>query len=116
MMATKQAGKSANSFVKEIDNLIKQLASSYISDGIPKTWADKYTIQIAVEALAKNSVNDKFKLVVATGQFTDMNQAVEKFVNINTEAVSSGQIRYYRQQNRGFYRINKGKPNQINHQ
>ena len=26
-----------------------------------------------------------------------MNQAVEKFVNINTEDVSSGQIRYYQE-------------------
>ena len=44
-----------------------------------------------------------------TGQFTDMNHAVEKFVNINTKAVSSRQISYYKQQNRGFYRGNKGK-------
>ena len=88
-MATKQAGKSAISFVKEIDDLAKQLAGAYISDGVPKTLADKYTIQISVKALAKNYANNKVKLVKETGQFADMNQAVEKFANINTDAVSS---------------------------
>ena len=104
IMATKQSGKLANAFVREIDDLAKQLAGAYISDGVLKILVDKYTLQTAVKSLAENADNDKVKLVMETGQFTDMNQAVEKFVNINTESISSGQIRYYQQQNRGFYR------------
>ena len=50
-----------NSFVKEIDDLAKQFAGAYISDGVPKSLTDKYTIQIAVKALATNAANHKIK-------------------------------------------------------
>ena len=43
-MGTKQANKTANVFVAEIDGLAKQLVGAYIADGVPKPLADKYTI------------------------------------------------------------------------
>ena len=64
MMATKQAGKSANAFVKETDDLGNQLVGAYISNWVPKTSAHEYTIQTAVKPLAKNAVNEKVKLIM----------------------------------------------------
>lgn len=121
----KQGGKSANVFIKEIEDLAKMLEASYISKGIPADTAMEFATQSAVKAVSKNASNDNVKLIVQAGHFQNMNDLVAKFVSTATEAQSPASILYtkgnYRGNNRGNrgnrgYRGNRGRGNNNNHQ
>lgn len=85
LMNVKQNNKSANIYAKEIEDLAKSLTNAYISDGLTIELAEKYSTQTAVRAITKNATNEKVKIVMESGQFTNMNEAVAKFVNSCTE-------------------------------
>jgi len=125
----KQQGKAANAYTKEIEDLTKSLENAYITDGISPELSIKYSTQTAVKAMAKNCTSDRVKLIMEAGNFSDMNEAVSKFVASCTEA--SGQqnsILFYKRNNnyrrgsnynnRGHYRgrggYNNRRPNYNN--
>lgn len=82
----KQQGKNANAYAVEIEELTKRLETAYISDGLPNETAKKYATNSAVAAIVKNATNEKVKLIMESGNFKDMNEAVSKFLNCCTEA------------------------------
>lgn len=77
----KQQGKNANAYANEIEDLTKRLETAYISDGLPNETAKKYATNSAVAAIVKNATNEKVKLVMESGNFKDMNEAISKFIN-----------------------------------
>lgn len=107
LMNIKQNSKPANTFSKEIEDLTKSLETAFIQDGVSPNLADKYATQAAVKAFATNSSNDKVKLVMQSGQFSSMNDAVSKFVSTSTE--------YGQDRNVFFYNSNKRFNRNIHH-
>lgn len=112
ILSTKQNSKSANNFTEEINQLTKALENSYIAEGVPAVLASKYSTQTAIKSLTKNAANEKVKIIMEAGQFTDMNSAIAKFVGVSTDSTSNNTIMYYRRQynNRGNYNT----PNRYN--
>lgn len=111
LMNLKQKNKTANDYTKEVSELTRALEGAYISDGLSNTIAGKYSTQKAIQAMTKNCSNDKVKLIMEAGTFSNMNDAVSKFVNSCTEATgNSNTVLYYRGRgqyrgsNRGHYR------------
>lgn len=110
IMNVKQLNKPANQFSKEIEDLTKSLENAYIKDGVSPSLADKYATQTAVKAFTTNSSNDKVKLVMQSGNFSDMNEVVSKFVSTSTEFSQNNNMFFYNSNkrfNRNFnYRNN----------
>lgn len=100
IMNIKQGGKTANVFTQEIENLTKCLENAYITDGLSVSTATKYSTQVAVKAITKNCNNDRVKLIMESGNFSTMNDAISKFVNSCTEATSHPNSIMYIGQNR----------------
>lgn len=117
IMNTRQNNKTANTYCSEIESLTKSLENAYISDGLPCELANKYSTQVAVKALTKNCTIDKVKLIMEAGQFSNMNEAVSKFINSCTEATGQQNsiLHFGQRYNRGSYRGNnrqfRGRPN-----
>lgn len=86
MMNIRQNNKSANVYCAEIESLAKTLETAYISDGLTTDLAAKYSTREAVRAITKNCTIDKVKLIMEAGQFSNMNEAIGKFVSSCTEA------------------------------
>lgn len=86
MMNIRQNNKSANVYCGEIEALAKTLESAYISDGLTTDLAAKYSTREAVKAMTKNCTIDKVKLIMEAGQFSNMNEAIGKFVSSCTGA------------------------------
>lgn len=95
----KQGSKSANLYIKEVEDLTKQLENAYISEQIPSATATTMSTQAAVKAVAKNATNDNVKLIVQAGNFGNMNELVAKFVTTATEAQSPASILFTRRLN-----------------
>lgn len=125
IMNIRQNNKSANTYCNEVEALTKSLESAYISDGLSCELATKYSTRVAVKALTKNCTIDKVKLIMEAGQFNNMNDAVEKFVNSCTESTGqqntilysnqrSPNNRYSRGNFRGRYRGRGGQMNNNN--
>lgn len=91
----RQGNKTANSFVSEIEELTKALSNAYISDGLPVELAQKYSTQVAVKTMSKNASSDRVRLIMESGNFSTMNDAVSKFVSSCTEGMSTFDVRYY---------------------
>lgn len=107
IMNVRQNNKSANVFVNELEELTKALSNAYIADGLPNALAEKYSTQTAVKAMTKNASNDRVRLIMASGNFGTMNEAVSKFVNSSTEIASSTSgVMYY---NSGWKRSGNGR-------
>lgn len=86
LMNIKQTGKNSNAYAKEVEDLTKALEGAYISDGLPAEIAAKYSTQMAVKAIVKNSQNDRVKLIIESGNFMNMNELIAKFIGSCTEA------------------------------
>lgn len=90
LMAARQNSKSANSYIKEIEDLTKSLAAAYIGDGMSHSMAERYSTDSAVKALVKNASNERVKVIMESGNFTSMNEVVAKFVDSSTSSPSGG--------------------------
>lgn len=101
IMNVKQNNKSANQFAKEIEDLTKSLKTAYIVDGLNSELAEQYATKTAAKAFSSNSSNEKVKLVIQSGQFTDMNQVVSKFVSTSTEFCQDKHLFHYNSNRRG---------------
>lgn len=113
LMNVKQNNRSANVFVNEVEELTKALSNAYIADGLTHELAEKYSTQTAVKAMTKNASSDRVRLIMASGNFGTMNDAVSKFVNSCTETTSSTSgIMYYNSDwNRSGYGQGRGRGN-----
>lgn len=101
LMNIRQNSKSANTYIKEVEDLTRILQSAYVSDGLSPQLAETYSTRAAVKAITKNSCNDKVRIVMEAGQFNNMNEAVAKFVNCCTEMNShQTSILYYKGNNK----------------
>lgn len=116
LMNIRQASKNAGAYIKEVEDLTKSLQSAYISDGLTPQLADNYATKAAVKAIVKNATNERVKLIMQSGRFDNLNEAVAKFVESCTEVYgqqnavlylnSQGNQTNYRGNNRGGYRGN----------
>lgn len=107
LMNIRQQGKTATSYVKEIEDLTKSLQGAYISDGLSLETAEKYATQAAVKAVTVNARDEKVRTIIQAGQFTNMDQLVTKFVSTCTDINGqSNSILHYgnKRGNRGNYR------------
>lgn len=113
LMNVRQSNKTANVYIKEVEELTKSLESAYITDGLTPTMAEKYSTKAAVKAITTNATNEKVKIIMQAGQFGTLNEAVEKFVSTCTEI--NGQhnsVLYYgNNANRGNYGYNANRGN-----
>ncbi|XP_070067070.1 uncharacterized protein [Drosophila virilis] len=80
-----EKNKTANQYTQEVEKLLKALEGAYISEGLSQSLANKYSTTTAVKAMTQNCSIDKVKLIMQAGTFTNMNDAVSKFVNSCTE-------------------------------
>lgn len=103
ILNVRQNAKSANNFVQEIEDLTKSLANAYIADGLPCTLAEKYSTQVAVRSMVKNASSERVRLIMESGTFSNMNEAVTKFVNSCTDNTSGSNVLFYKSRsgNRG---------------
>lgn len=107
LMNIQQRNKTANQYTKEIEELTKSLQSAYISDGLTSAQADKYSTEQAVNAMTKNCSIEKVRLIMEAGQFTNMNDAVSKFITSCTSATGqSDTVMFYKRQNNNQFRGN----------
>lgn len=95
----KQKDKSANKYVKEIEELNDLLKASYISEGLTPALANKYSTQQVVLAMKHNASNDKVKFVMEAGKFETVDEAVAKFISTSNEATSQGSVMFVSQNN-----------------
>lgn len=72
--------------VRQVESLTKSLESAYISYDISSQSAAKYSTQSAGKALTKNVTNERVKLIMESGNFSNMNEVMTKFINSCTEA------------------------------
>lgn len=103
ILNVKQNNKSANNFVQEIEDLTKSLTNAYITDGLPGSLAEKYSTQVAVKSMARNASSERVRLIMEAGTFSNMNEAVTKFVNSCTDNNSGSNVLFYKSRtgNRG---------------
>lgn len=112
LMNIQQKNKTANSYSKEVEELAKAIQGAYISDGVPSNIASKYATKAAVNAMVKNCNISEVKLIMKSGQFTDLNAVVQKFVESCTDATGkSDTILFYNGNNRGNYYRGRNRPN-----
>jgi len=114
LLSLQQKSKTANQYTQEVEKLTKALEGAYISEGLGQTLANKYSTTTAVKAMTKNCSIDKVKLIMQAGTFTNMNDAISKFVNSCTEITGqSNTVLYYRRgannNNRGGRGYNRGR-------
>jgi len=105
LLNLQQKSKTANQYTQEVEKLTKALEGAYITDGLPSQLASKYSTQHAVKSMIKNCSIDKVKLIMEAGQFSNMNEAVAKFVNSCTDATGrSDTVLYYKNRQANNYR------------
>jgi len=114
LLNLQQKNKTANQYTQEVEKLAKALEGAYVSEGLSQSLANKYSTTTAVKAMTQNCSIDKVKLIMQAGTFTNMNDAVSKFVNSCTEITGqSNTVLYYRRgannNNRGGRGYNRGR-------
>lgn len=96
----RQGSKTANAYAAEVETLTKALEGAYIADGVSSQLATKYSTQVAVKSLAKNASNERVRLIMESGNYENMSEAIAKFVNSCTNTATSGtNILYYKSNN-----------------
>lgn len=103
LLNLKQNSKSANTYVDEIQKLTESLKTAFITEGLTSDLADQYSTDQAVRAMKQNANNDKVKLVMESGQFHNLNEAVSKFISASNDVGITGSV-FFMSNNRGNYR------------
>lgn len=102
LMNVRQQGKNANTYAKEIEDLTRKLETAYISDGLPTQVASQYATRSAVKAIVKNAANERVRLIMESGTFSNMNEVISKYVGSCTEAFGQpNSILYHHDSHRG---------------
>lgn len=108
IMNLKQNNKSANTFTSEIEELTKSLANAFIADGLTNSLAEKYSTQVAIKSMVKNASNERVRLIMESGSFNTMNEAVAKFINSCTDTNPSSSGVFYYSSNEYAYNYRRG--------
>ncbi len=107
LMAIRQGNKTPNDFIKEIEDVTKQLKIAYLSEGMPINLAEDHSIESAVRSLIGSVSNSQVKTVFQSADFKSINDVSTKYLSVATEqAASRAQVLSYRKFNR---RGNKGR-------
>lgn len=116
IMNLKQNHKSATVFVEELTKITDSLRNAFISEGLSYDMANKFSTNVALDAMRTNSSNEEVKFIMKAGNFTDINDAVSKFVT-SSNGQTSKQVLFARNNSfRGNQRFNsqyKQKPFQM---
>ncbi len=110
----KQANKSANEYVKEVEILSTVLKRAYICEGLSASLAKNFTTDNVLQSIKASTVNDKVKAVLNAGKFSSVSEVFEKFLSVKFEnGQSNPQINYFQRRrfenfrgNQRFYRGN----------
>ncbi|XP_037952485.1 homeobox protein 4-like [Teleopsis dalmanni] len=107
LMNLQQKNKTANQYTKEVEQLTKAIQGAYISDGIPPKIAIQYSTKASVDAMVKNCTLPEVRLIMKSGQFNNLNDAVQKFVESCTDATGrTDTVLFTQRQNTNNYREN----------
>ncbi len=109
----RQANKTSNEYVKEMENLSTSLKRAYISKGLSVDLAENFTTDNVLQSIKENTVNEKIKIVLDAGKFSSISEVFEKFLSVKSEnGQSNSQINYFQrnsfENNRGNYYRNNG--------
>lgn len=121
LYSIKQNGRELTKFAAEMDSLSSRLKRAYINEGIPAEVAEKFTTKNVVKALIKNSNSDRVKIIMEASVFPSGNDAIAKFVNVNSEMpttsilYSRNQNSWHRPRGRGYHRSPNSGRNTFNH-
>lgn len=94
LMNLKQGSKAAHTYIDELSRLTESLKGAFISEGLTPTIADKYATKQAVKAMTTNASNDKVRLVMEAGQFSDFNNATSKFLESSNNTGNVASVLY----------------------
>lgn len=97
----RQNTKDSVTFSSEISNLADKLKRAYIVEGVPTETANLYTTESVVKALSQNANTEKARIVMEAGSFGTVEEAINKFININPNITGNTNIYHFRGINRG---------------
>jgi hypothetical protein len=130
LMSIKQGNKSAKEFVKEIEEVTKQLRLAHIAQGLSSETAKNYAETTAIRTLTHNVSNHKIEAQLQGNTFPTLEAAVAKFTDLSTSAKNEtsafyvGNLRNGRNgrnnrnrgnNNRGRWNSNRGRYNGNNY-
>lgn len=98
LFAKRLHSTDVSEFTTEMDSLSSRLKRAYINEGVPVDVAEKFATNNVVKALIKTSNSDRVKIIMEASKFATCNDALTKFVNINTEMPTTS-VYYSRNQN-----------------
>lgn len=104
MKNIKQNGKSATTYITEIEKLCNSLRTSFISEGMSCEMAEKHTTTRAVEAIKQNTHSNELKTIIKAGTFNNVNDLVGKFVEASNDLPNENSINYFRKKDHKNYR------------
>ncbi|CAH1993930.1 unnamed protein product [Acanthoscelides obtectus] len=100
LMPLKRYNEDTAKYAYEVEALADKLKRAYIAGGVPANVAEKYTTQCKVSALKTNSSSEKVKIIMETATFNNCEEALTKFMSINSEDNTSNVL--YTHQGGGF--------------
>lgn len=108
LMNLKQLSKPANLYTEEL--IIKSLKAAYVEDGMSFEMADKLSTKDAIRAMRQNASNDEVKFIMKAGNFTEINEAVSKFITASNDQQSKNILYMNTARNnfRGNFRGSRG--------
>jgi len=107
----KQATKSPNDYITQVESLTTALKTAYISDGLSVNLAETYTTQDALEAIQSNSNNEKVNIILEAGNFANVAELSTKFLSVAASNSNENQIHYFQRKYNNFggsKRFNRG--------
>jgi len=116
LLNAKQNSKSPNEFAKEIEQLTLKLQNAYLLDGLSSEVAQNYATQMAVKSISKNARSPEVKLLMKAGNFTNINDVITKFIDLNNDTDNSVSINFIQNTNQrgGYNNGNRGRGNYRN--
>uniref|UniRef100_A0A1Y1L2Y9 RNA-directed DNA polymerase n=2 Tax=Photinus pyralis TaxID=7054 RepID=A0A1Y1L2Y9_PHOPY len=107
----KQNGKDATAFTNQVNDLAANLLSMYISEGVRADTAENFVKNRALKTLIGNAKSDRTRVVMEAGNFDSLQDAITKFITVETDAPQASNIFYansFRGNFRGTYNGHRG--------
>lgn len=102
LQTLKQKSKSPTEFANEVEQLSLKLKRAYISEGVPVNVAEMYTTDQTVKSLSVNTNSERVKIIMQAGTFATSQDAITKFLNVNTNEPQANSVLYTHQNFRTF--------------
>lgn len=103
--ATRQSG-TLNKFSSEIEELTSQLETAYINDAIPIDTATKMANKAGIKALANGLKNGSAQLIIKSGTFETLNDAIGRAAENDNDAVPPANVLYFNNKYKSNFRGN----------